>query len=207
MHAYTACYGNTRPRKSFLTTPDPHERFVPRSRHMPRFSCPSALQRNADAFQHVSPVPCRSYLSSALVTTSTPGSSDCLRSRRAHASCDLWFRFLPPRPPPPCFLSPPSFCPSAPASASPPPIVRAAVARRFDRSIWVRMVFARYETTRTSWMWLLLGLLEFNSGAVKIQRTNRVQCLAGRPWAPGSVRSSGTVRARMRASLPRRARC
>jgi hypothetical protein len=175
--------------KSFPTTPDHLERFALRSRHMPRFPCSSTLQRNADAFHLVSRVPCRSYLRGALVTTPTPGSSDCLRSRRTHASCDLWFRFLPPRPPPPCFLSPPSFCPSPPAIASPVPIVRAAVARRFERSIWVRMVFARYETTRTSWMWLLLGRLDFNFRVVKIQRTNRAQCLGGRPWVPGSVRS------------------
>jgi hypothetical protein len=74
----------------------------------------------------------------------------------AHASCALCCLPLLFLRSPPCFLSPPSFCPS-PASASvPPPMVRAAVARRFERSICVRMVLARYDTTRTSWMWLLL---------------------------------------------------
>ena len=36
-------------------------------------------------------------------------------------------------------------------------MVSAAVARRFERSICVRMVLARYDTTRTSWMCALLS--------------------------------------------------
>lgn len=69
----------------------------------------------------------------------------------------------PPRPPLPP-LCPPPLCPPselAPFVCPPPrpsavPIVSAAVASLFDKSICVRIVFARYDTTSTSWMWLLL---------------------------------------------------
>lgn len=98
---------------------------------------------------------------------------------RVQASCCLCCLPLPPprrSPPlPRLLLSPPSFWPS-PARASVPPIVRAAVARRFERSICVRMVFARYETTRTSWMWALLvgvskGLWVCGNGICNVQVT------------------------------------
>lgn len=63
---------------------------------------------------------------------------------------------LPPRCPPPLwFCCPPSSFDAGPA-VSGPPIVSCAVASRLERSIWVRIVLARYETARTSWMWLLL---------------------------------------------------
>lgn len=73
-----------------------------------------------------------------------------------HASCSLCCLPLPPpRRSPPLPLLSPSFLPS-PARGSPPPMVSAAVARRFERSICVRIVLARYDTTRTSWMCALL---------------------------------------------------
>lgn len=76
-----------------------------------------------------------------------------------HSFLSVLFCF-PPRLfcPPLCGLpSPPSVAPSvAPSAGAPDPINKAAVARRLDRSICVRMVLARYETRRTSWMWLLL---------------------------------------------------
>ena len=61
---------------------------------------------------------------------------------------------LPPRPPlpplPPLWLSEPAPFVRLPPNPSPAPIVSAAVANLFERSICVRMVFAKYETTRTS---------------------------------------------------------
>jgi hypothetical protein len=59
----------------------------------------------------------------------------------AHASCDRCCLPLPPPlRSPPCLRSPSLL---SAESASPVPRVRAAVARRFERSIWVRIVLAR----------------------------------------------------------------
>ena len=69
----------------------------------------------------------------------------------SRGSCSLLF--LPPRPPlcPPPPLPVPSLVPFACSIPSPEfPNVSAAVANLFERSICVRIEFARYDTTRTS---------------------------------------------------------
>jgi hypothetical protein len=66
---------------------------------------------------------------------------------------------LPPLcPPPRWFCCPPSSFDPVPAPSG-PPIVSCAVANRLERSICVRIVLARYDTARTSWMWLLLEIV------------------------------------------------
>ena len=71
---------------------------------------------------------------------------------------------LPPRWPCPPFWPPPS-PPAGFGTPSPGPIVKAAVANLLERSICVRIVLARYETTSTSWMWLLLSTLSAHSSS------------------------------------------
>lgn len=87
---------------------------------------------------------------------------------------------LPPRCPPP--LWPPSVlvpltCP--PPKPSPAPIVSAAVANLLERSICVRMVFARYETTNTSWIWSLLHEISKTNNTSKIRPYKSLSISAG----------------------------
>jgi hypothetical protein len=142
----TISWGRTKARRSVWI--ERHQIKETRARHLTSLSMISHSNRKRRPCALFAPGDARSQIRRQKVDDG----SHCSRSR-------FWF-CLPPLPPrllsPPRFWPPPSSAPGAVPNDSPVPMVSAAVARRLERSIWVRMVLARYETTRTSWIWLLL---------------------------------------------------